>query len=203
MRTRISQRTEDVEELDHRPGPAVRDDQWQRVGLRRADVHDVNWLTVNVGHDVLERIQARFLSTPVETIAPIRDELAQVLELSALVPADPFDGVRKAGLAEARSKVVEVGVGNRDPERSELERHPVSSLVSRERGGPRSSRDNAATPVNPAQSARRLRRLRGACARMPTQGTTRSSPRHCGARGQEGRDRGKRRRDHVRRRPRG
>ena len=104
--------------------------------------------------------------------------LAQVLELSALVPADPFDGVREAGLAEARSKVVEVGVGNRDPERSELERHPVFSLVSRERGGPRSSRDNAATPVNPAQSARRLRRLRGACARMPTQGTKRSSPRH-------------------------
>ena len=39
---RIGERPDHLEELDDRPGPAVRDDERQRVGVRRADVEEVD-----------------------------------------------------------------------------------------------------------------------------------------------------------------
>ena len=45
----VDQRPEDVEELDHRARPTVRDDQRQRVGVRRPRVDEVEVLAVDLG----------------------------------------------------------------------------------------------------------------------------------------------------------
>ena len=42
VRGRVGQRADDLEHLDHRAGPAVRDDQRQRVLVLRPDVDEVD-----------------------------------------------------------------------------------------------------------------------------------------------------------------
>ena len=42
LKSQVDERLDDVQELGDLPGPAVRDDQWQRVGLSRTDVQEVH-----------------------------------------------------------------------------------------------------------------------------------------------------------------
>jgi hypothetical protein len=53
VRFLVAQRPDHVEELDHRAGPAVSEDQREGVRLRRADVQEVDVLAVDLGGDTL------------------------------------------------------------------------------------------------------------------------------------------------------
>jgi len=52
----IGERLDDLQLLDDRAGPAVRDDQWQRVLLCRPDVDEMNVESVDLGRELRQRI---------------------------------------------------------------------------------------------------------------------------------------------------
>ena len=54
---RVGQRADDVEHLDDRARPAVRDDQRQRVRVRRPDMDEVDVEAVDLGQELRERVQ--------------------------------------------------------------------------------------------------------------------------------------------------
>jgi hypothetical protein len=56
---RVGERADDVEHLDDRPGPAVRDDQRQRVLVRRLDVDVVGVEAVDLRQELRQGVQPR------------------------------------------------------------------------------------------------------------------------------------------------
>jgi hypothetical protein len=77
-------RLDDLQLLDDRAGPAVRDDQRQRVLVRRPDVDEVNIETVDLRHELRQRVQLRLAAAPVVFRRPIVREGAHRRELHAL-----------------------------------------------------------------------------------------------------------------------
>jgi hypothetical protein len=49
---RVAERPDEVEELHHRAGPAVGQDQWQGIGLGGADVEEVDVVPVELGGEL-------------------------------------------------------------------------------------------------------------------------------------------------------
>src|SRR5262249_20893246 len=56
VRGRIRERTDDVDELEHRARPTVRDENRQRILVTRADVDEVNVNAVNGSHELRQGI---------------------------------------------------------------------------------------------------------------------------------------------------
>jgi hypothetical protein len=54
--------------------PAVGDDQWQRRGLRGANVQEVHVLAVDGGRELGVLVELRFVLAPVIAIAPVARE---------------------------------------------------------------------------------------------------------------------------------
>ena len=80
---RIGQRTDHLGELDRRAGPAVREDQRQGVGLRRAYVEEVDRLPVDLRRELRNLVQGRFLRPPVEPGGPVLGEPLEVVDRNA------------------------------------------------------------------------------------------------------------------------
>ena len=80
----IGERIDDLQLLDDRAGPAVRDDERQRVGVLRTDVDEMNIQPVDLGDEVRQRAQSRLARTPVVFRSPIARELLNRRELHAL-----------------------------------------------------------------------------------------------------------------------
>ena len=80
----IRQRLDDLELLDDRARPAVRDDDRQRAVVLRAHVDEVNVEPVDLRDELRERIQPRFDFAPVVLRAPVRRERLHRGELHAL-----------------------------------------------------------------------------------------------------------------------
>src|SRR3954462_15064993 len=62
---RLAQRLDDIEELGDRSGPAVRDDQRQRVGVVGTRVNEVDLLAVDLSEEMRPPIEAILLRAPV------------------------------------------------------------------------------------------------------------------------------------------
>ena len=106
--------------------------------VRRARVDEVDRLPVDVGAEVGELVQARLLRAPVVRVAPVRHQLAQVVDRDPVLPAGVLDLVGEAGLREAVAQVVEDRVVDVDR----------GSARSRDLGlgaGPRSSASSCAS----------------------------------------------------------
>ena len=65
VRLGVRQPRDHLEELDDRTGPTVREEQRQRVRVRRAGVDEVDRLAVDAGAEVLELVEPRLLRAPV------------------------------------------------------------------------------------------------------------------------------------------
>ena len=61
----IGQRLDDLQLLDDRAGPAVRDDERQRIFVLRADMDEVDVQPVDFGDEVRHGIEPRFDLAPV------------------------------------------------------------------------------------------------------------------------------------------
>jgi len=61
----IGERLDDLQLLDDRAGPPVRDDQRQRVLVVGADMDEVNVEPVDLGQEVRQGIQLRLALAPV------------------------------------------------------------------------------------------------------------------------------------------
>ncbi len=84
MGRRIGQRIDDLDLLEHGAGPAMRDDQRERIGLLRTDMDEMNVQPVDRRHELRIGVQPRFGLAPVVILLPVARELLHRLELHAL-----------------------------------------------------------------------------------------------------------------------
>ena len=84
MGGRIGQRLDDLQLLDDRAGPAVRDDERQRILMLRTNVDEMDVEPVDLGDEVRQGVQPRLDLAPVVLGRPIARELLNRRELHAL-----------------------------------------------------------------------------------------------------------------------
>lgn len=125
---RVGERADDVEHLDDGAGPAVGDDERQRVRLGRADVQGVDRLPVEGGEQLRVLVEACLPGAPVVAVRPVVGDLTEVGDGHAALPAD-VGQVGPPGALDALAEVVERGVGHVDAEL--LEGHVRSSRATR------------------------------------------------------------------------
>jgi hypothetical protein len=80
----IGQRVDDLELLDDRSRPTVRDDQRERILVARTNMDEVNVDAVDGRHELRQCIQPRFHLAPVVAAAPVPNQLLQLGQLHAL-----------------------------------------------------------------------------------------------------------------------
>ena len=84
MRRGIGQRIDDLQLLDDRAGPSVRDDERQRIFMLRTNVNEVNVQPIDLGDELRQGVQPRLALAPVVFRRPIARELLNRRELHAL-----------------------------------------------------------------------------------------------------------------------
>ena len=108
----IGERLDDLQLFDDGAGPSVGDDERQRILFFRLHVNEVNVQSVDVGHELRQRVESRLTLSPVVVGRPIAGErlhgrelhtLRVVRDLFALGPARRFDATAEVG---------ELGIGN-------------------------------------------------------------------------------------------
>ena len=114
---RIGERTDELDLLEDRARPAVRDDQRQRVRVAGADVDEVDVDAVDVRHELREGVQLRLGLAPVVVRAPVADELLELRQLRALRLIGDRFLVGPAGRREAPAEVGEIRLWHVDAER--------------------------------------------------------------------------------------
>ena len=80
----ITQRLDDLELLDRRAGPAVRDDQRERVLVLRANVDEVDVDAIDLGDEMRQGLEARLERAPVVVARPVLGQCLDRLEPNAL-----------------------------------------------------------------------------------------------------------------------
>jgi hypothetical protein len=68
---RVGERADDLEHLDDRAWPPVRDDQRQGVVVRRLRVDEVDVQPIDFGLELRERVQPRLAPSPVVIVQPV------------------------------------------------------------------------------------------------------------------------------------
>ena len=84
VRGRIAERPEDVEHLEDRTRPAVRDDQRQRVRVRRLDLDEVDVDPVDLGDELRHRVQSLLDPSEVVVAGPVARQLLDGRQRHAL-----------------------------------------------------------------------------------------------------------------------
>jgi hypothetical protein len=84
MRRGIGQRIDDLQLLDDRAGPAVRDDDRQCIRMFRTDVNEMNVEPVDLGDEVRQGFQPRLAFAPIVICRPVACEFLGRRELHAL-----------------------------------------------------------------------------------------------------------------------
>ena len=82
--SRVGQRADRVDQLDHRARPAMDHDQRQRALVRRLDVDEVDVDAIDLGQELRQRIQARLHPPEVVLVQPVTGERLQRLQLDPL-----------------------------------------------------------------------------------------------------------------------
>src|SRR5688500_1934873 len=110
MRRGIGQGIDDLQLLDDGAGPSVRDDERQRVFVRRTNVNEMNVDPIDLGDEIRQRVESCLNLAPVVLRCPIARELLHRRELHALrcigFPVRPPRGV------DAPSQVIEFRLRN-------------------------------------------------------------------------------------------
>src|SRR4029077_9593219 len=87
----IAERADDLHELHNRPRPSVRENDRQRVPLRRAHVNEMNANPIDLGPVLREGVDASLKAAPVILVAPVGDKRLSLPEGDTLRPvADGF-----------------------------------------------------------------------------------------------------------------
>ena len=81
---RVGEGSDDLEHLDHRAGPTMRDDHRQGVLVLRADVDEVDVHAVDLGHELRQRVELRLTAPPVVPVQPVAGERLSGRQLHAL-----------------------------------------------------------------------------------------------------------------------
>jgi hypothetical protein len=111
MRRGIRERLDDLQLLDDRAGPPVRDDQRQRVLVPGADVDEVDGEPVDLGDELRQRLEVRFARPPVIVGRPVARELLHQCERHTLRVVGDRLALRPPGRVDAPSQIAELLVG--------------------------------------------------------------------------------------------
>ena len=79
----------------------MREDQRQRVGLGRADVQEVDRLTVDLGDELRQFVQPRLVGAPVEAVGPVGGQALEMVERDAAAPTVARRSLRPARAGQA------------------------------------------------------------------------------------------------------
>ena len=82
--SRIGEWTDDLQLLNNRTGPAVRDDDGQRIGILRPNVNEVDVYSIDRCHELRQRLQLRLALAPVVIRRPIACEFLHRRQLHTL-----------------------------------------------------------------------------------------------------------------------
>jgi hypothetical protein len=110
----VGQRADDLAELDHRAGPAVRQDQRDRTGMRRADVDEADAEAVDLRPELRELVEPLTGGGEVVVLQPVPAQLADPVQRGALRPAAGGRGLRPPGPAQPLAQVLDVRLSNAD-----------------------------------------------------------------------------------------
>ena len=124
----IGQGADDLHEFDHRTGPALGDDQRQRVLVLRADVQEVDVEAVDGCLILAPIVQHRLAAAPVVAVTPVIDQRLDLGERGALGPVVDCLRVRPAGLVDAAVEVLEVRLRDGEGEGGDGVIHPAYPL---------------------------------------------------------------------------
>src|SRR5262245_13649338 len=80
----IGERIDDLQLLDDRAGPSVRDDERQRILVFRTNVNEMDVEPIDLGDELRQRVQSRLALAPVVFGRPVARELLNGRELHAL-----------------------------------------------------------------------------------------------------------------------
>ena len=108
----IDKQRNDLQHLDERARPAVQEQERNRVRIRTADMHEVNPHPADGRVKVLESIESRLLRSPIERVSPVRDELAEIRRIRAVLPPRSWQLVGPTRVRETVVKIDQDGVGH-------------------------------------------------------------------------------------------
>ncbi len=120
VRIGIAQRTDDVDELDHRPRPPVDEEQRSGIRTRRALVEGVEALAVHLHDDLVVRVEPLLHRIPVEVARPVVAELLQVGDVGAVLPAAVGEPVEPARSGQSVTQVLDDLGGDVHPGRFDV-----------------------------------------------------------------------------------
>ena len=81
---RVSERTDQLAELEQRAWPAVQQQKRKRIGPGRADMQEMDAKAVDFGLMLVPAVQERLALSPVVAIDPIADQRLEFGQLRAL-----------------------------------------------------------------------------------------------------------------------
>ena len=75
----------------------MNEQEGDRIGIGRALMDSVNVSAFYGHHKLIETVELSFLCTPIESLAPISNKVAQCAQLGAVLPANSFELIGQAG----------------------------------------------------------------------------------------------------------
>jgi hypothetical protein len=98
----------------------MRHEQRQRIGALRAPVHEMDREAIDAGRELFKLVQPPFLRPPIEPIAPVGDQLAQVTDVGAMGPAVALQRLWNPRLGQASAQIRDYRVGDANRKRLNL-----------------------------------------------------------------------------------
>jgi hypothetical protein len=119
MRGRIAEQRNDLCELGDAARPAVGQDQRLRLRTLAARVDEVNRKPIDLRHELREDVQLALRRAPIETVPPMLDQLAHVVDIGAVGPALRRPRIRPARARQPRLQIRDRRIRHIDFERSD------------------------------------------------------------------------------------
>ena len=119
VRGRVRERTDDLELLNDGSGPAVRDDDRERIRMTRTDVDEVNVHVIDRCHELRQGIELGLGFTPVVVRSPIPHQFLEFCELHALRLVIDRLPIRPSRGNDAPAEIDELIFRNVDAERAD------------------------------------------------------------------------------------
>ena len=121
MGVRIGQEWHERKQLDERARPAMGQDQRNTVPVSGRLMDEVDMDAVEIGAELVDRVQLAFLCAPIELVGPIRKQLFKVLKISPLLPGIAWCLIRPARVADTLSQIRQDLVLDLDRERTNVQ----------------------------------------------------------------------------------
>ena len=122
MASRVGEQRDDLRDFEDGTGPAMGDEQGQRIGSLATLVDQMNPEPINGGAEVGEAVQCCLLGAPVKLVAPVVNQLLDIGQIRAIVPRCSWNVIGPAGASKALAEICQHLVRNVDGERLHIHR---------------------------------------------------------------------------------